>query len=189
MQISHNPLPYEMLLDERKLVDIELLVIHCTELPNLSEARLHGEKILYSSGTGNSGHYYIDVKGHVSCWVKPKRIAHHVKGHNKNSIGIELDNKGRYPDWFHSRKQQPTATYPIIQIEALNQLIGHLEKIIPSLKHIVGHEDLDTTLVSASDRPQIQVRRKIDPGLLFPWDKVMQHTRLTNIGLNAKQYL
>lgn len=186
MLIEHRPLPYESKLTQRSIDPIELLVIHCTELPDLDEARRFGEKVLYPSGTGNSGHYYIDRDGRVECWVKPEYIAHHVKGHNENSIGIELDNLGRYPDWFHSQKQTPQQNYTEHQIKQLIALVQHLESAIPSLKHMVGHEDLDQDMIEASDHPGQQVRRKIDPGPLFPWDVVMPNSRLTNIAHNAK---
>ena len=88
MHIQKQPLPYESKLSGRELAQIELLVIHCTELPDLKVARNYGEVIHYSSGTGNSGHYYIDRDGSVHEWVKPNKIEHHVKGHNQQSIGI-----------------------------------------------------------------------------------------------------
>jgi N-acetylmuramoyl-L-alanine amidase len=48
-----------------------------------------------------------------------------------------------------------------------------LQSEIPSLRHVAGHEDLDTTEVAASDDPTMMVRRKRDPGPLFPWDRVL----------------
>ncbi|MGJ8663551.1 MAG: N-acetylmuramoyl-L-alanine amidase, partial [Marinicella sp.] len=121
-------------------------------------------------------------------WVDPKRIAHHVKGHNKQSIGIELVNTGRYPDWHHSQNQIPTEHYPDVQITGLIKLINHLHKNIPSLKHIAGHEDLDQTMIASSDDDQIKVHRKVDPGVLFPWSMVMTSIQLINIGSTAKKY-
>jgi len=188
VQITTNPLPYESSLDDRSLSDIALLVIHCTELPDLAMAREYGEKVLYPSGTGNSGHYYIDRDGSIHCWVKHEKIAHHVKGHNASSIGIELINLGRYPDWHHSQHQQPTEPYPDKQIDALIALIKHLHSHIPSLQHITGHEDIDQSTIPAVNDPQQMVRRKTDPGPLFPWDFVMKNIQLINIGSHAKYY-
>jgi N-acetylmuramoyl-L-alanine amidase len=188
VEIKVNPLSYEAQLSDREPKDIELLVIHCTELPDLKTAREYGEQIHYESGTGNSGHYYIDRNGHVYQWVKPEKIAHHVKGHNQQSIGIELANHGRYPHWHHSAHQIPDEAYTEDQINSLIRLINHLHQQIPSLKHIAGHEDLDQNLIVASDNSEIKVRRKIDPGPLFPWETVMQNISLINIGSNAKKY-
>ena len=188
MQSAVNPLSYESKLSDRKLSQIELLVIHCTELPDLATARTYGEQIHYESGTGNSGHFYIDRDGSISQWIKPEKIAHHVKGHNQQSIGIELVNKGRYPNWHHSEYQNPNEPYSKAIISSLAALINHLQQNIPTLKHIAGHEDLDNGLISATDNPNLNVRRKIDPGPLFPWDSVMQNISLINIGSHAKNY-
>lgn len=188
MQINHLPLPYENNLEERQLSDIALLVIHCTELPDLAMAREYGEAIHYSSGTGNSGHYYIDRDGSVHCWVSEHRVAHHVQGYNARSIGIELVNRGRYPHWHDSRHQDLTEDYPDQQIDALISLIQHLHANIHSLKHITGHEDLDQRLIPATDDARQSVRRKLDPGPLFPWSYVMKHIQLINIGSHAKYY-
>ncbi len=186
--IQNQPLPYETDLASRSLTQIELLVIHCTELPDIPIARTYGEKIHYASGTGNSGHYYIDKDGTVLRWVKPEKVAHHVKGHNQQSIGIELVNLGRYPDWHHSDQQNCTDPYPAVQIASLIQLTIHLSQLLPNLKHIAGHEDLDKTMISATDDPNTLIQRKIDPGPMFPWSEVMKNIPLINIGSNAKSY-
>jgi N-acetylmuramoyl-L-alanine amidase len=180
-------LPYNQKLESRKLEDIELIVIHCTELPNIETAREYGEKIHYQSGTGNSGHYYISKSGTTYQWVDNNRIAHHVKDHNSRSIGIELDNLGRFPNWHKTNAQLMHEKYSLQQIEALITLIKSLKKHIPSLNYITGHEDLDTRLIQSDNDPEIFIRRKMDPGPLFPWDKVMQQITLINIGSLGKQ--
>jgi hypothetical protein len=106
------PLAYVERLDARPIDAIALVVIHCTELPDLAEARVAGERALYPSGTGNSGHFYIDRDGQVHVWVPLDRVAHHVRGHNAHSVGIELVNRGRYPDWLASGSQQMDEPYP-----------------------------------------------------------------------------
>jgi N-acetylmuramoyl-L-alanine amidase len=188
VNIRQRKLAYNPLLSKRSLADINLIVIHCTELPDLNHAREFGEKVLYDSGTGNSGHFYIDRDGHIEQWVSLERVAHHVKGHNQNSIGIELVNSGRYPHWYHSAHQNPTEHYPEDQITALIKLINHLTGQLSELKHIVGHEDLDQRQVPSDNDKRIMVARKIDPGHLFPWQTIMQNTHLINIGSHAKNY-
>ncbi len=188
MQIKKQPLPYQSKLSNRCLAQVELLVIHCTELPDLATARTYGETIHYQSGTGNSGHYYVDRDGSVYQWIKAEKIAHHVKGHNQQSIGIELVNTGRFPNWHDSQQQTPQEPYSEALINSLIKLINHLHETIPSLIHIAGHEDLDQSMMPATDNHDIQIRRKIDPGPLFPWDLVMKNIRLINIGSNAKKY-
>ena len=175
-------LPYNQLLEKRSVDDIKLIVIHCTELPSLISAREYGEKIHYKSGTGNSGHYYIDKDGKVYQWVENNRIAHHVKGHNKNSIGIEIDNLGRYPNWHRSSSQVMQEKYTKEQINGLVILINKLQKQLPHLQYITGHEDLDKRLIPSENDPELFIRRKMDPGPLFPWEQVMKQTTLINIG-------
>ena len=180
-------LPYNDKLESRNISDIELVVIHCTELPDIQTARIYGEKVHYKSGTGNSGHYYIAKDGNSYQWVENDRVAHHVKGHNKNSIGIELDNIGRYPNWHQTNAQVMYDKYPEIQIKSLIKLLLKLQKDIPSLKYITGHEDLDTRLIQSDNDPEIYIRRKMDPGQMFPWEQVMQQINLINIGTLGKQ--
>lgn len=174
-EIHEDFLPYVMKLEGRHTGSIDLVVIHCTELPDLAMARTFGEKVHYpETGTGNSGHFYIDRDGRIEQWVPLDRIAHHVRGFNPHSIGIELVNKGRYPDWFHSGRQQMKEPYPARQIEALVRLVNHLAERLPELKNIAGHEDLDTALIAAEDAPGTMIRRKLDPGPHFPWAPFMK---------------
>ena len=171
--IHDDPLPYAETLPERAADEVVRVVIHCTELPDLATAREYGEKVVHASGTGNSGHYYIDRDGAIHRYVPGTRIANHVRGHNPYSIGIELVNLGRYPDWQDSRHQQMTEPYPEAQIDALRSLLTHLRGEFPKLREITGHEELDTAMVPASDAPDRQVRRKLDPGPCFPWDAIV----------------
>jgi N-acetylmuramoyl-L-alanine amidase len=171
--IADLPLPYVDRLPERPAAAVTLVVVHCTELPDLATAREYGEKVLYESGAGNSGHYYIDRDGMIQRHVPGTRIAHHVRGRNAESIGIELVNRGRYPDWFASTGQTMTEPYPGEQIDALLALLAQLRQGFPNLRTIAGHEDLDTTRVPASDDPAVMVPRKLDPGPLFPWETIV----------------
>jgi len=173
--IQIRPLPYQDFLQPRSHSEIDLLVVHCTELPDLETARAYGERLLYAdSGTGNSGHFYIDRDGAVEQWVDPERIAHHVRIFNPRSLGIELVNLGRYPHWLHSRHQQMTEHYPGPQITALLTLVARLRSSLPQLRWIAGHADLDPECVAAEDDGTIRIRRKLDPGPLFPWPKVLE---------------
>ena len=179
--IRLHPLPYVDALAPRELAAIDTVVIHCTELPDLPMAREYGERVLYASGTGNSGHYYVDRDGGIHEYVDPARIAHHTRGYNPRSIGIELVNTGRYPHWQDSRRQAMDEAYTDAQIEALIALLGELRSRIPSLTSIAGHEDLDLDEVEASDDPSLKVRRKRDPGPQFPWTRVLQDLPLERL--------
>lgn len=182
MDIQPRLLPYASLLETRTPEEIDLVVVHCTELPDLKAARDYGERIHYpGSGTGHSGHYYIDRNGVVELWVPENRIAHHVRDFNHRSLGIELINAGRYPDWFHSANQVMRESYPDIQIDALLTLLTGLAERLPALRYIAGHEDLDTGTVPASDNPDLTVQRKRDPGERFPWDQVLSQCGLKRL--------
>ena len=176
-----DPLSYEARLDAREAADIDLVVIHCTELPDLALARQYGEREHYASGTGNSGHYYIDRDGAVLQYVAPQRIAHHVRGYNARAVGIELVNTGRYPHWHDSRHQAMDEPYPQAQIDALIALLHRLRAQLPALRLIAGHEDLDTDTTPASDDPQALVPRKRDPGPHFPWARVLEAVDLQRL--------
>lgn len=182
LKITVDLLPYNARLDTRSKEHIRRVVIHCTELPDLTTARQYGERIHYQeSGTGNSGHYYIERDGSVHQWVEPERIAHHVAGHNADSIGIELVNLGRYPDWHHSGHQTMAQAYTAAQIQALIALLIKLTAEFPELGQIMGHQDLDQRKIAASDQPQLEISRKLDPGPLFPWPQVLAASRLIRV--------
>ena len=179
LKIYQHPLPYVQRLENRHEDLIGLVVIHCTELPDLASARQWGEKEIYpNSQTGNSGHFYIDRDGSVEEWVPVTQIAHHVRGFNQQSIGIELVNNGRYPSWFQSNHQQMKEDYPGAQIRGLLALLKHLVTLLPGLQEIAGHEDLDTEMLPSEDHAEIMIRRKIDPGPCFPWQTILDNTLL-----------
>ena len=172
--IHENYLSYASSLESRVLLSIDLVVIHCTELPDLSTARDYGQRIHYpETGTGNSGHYYIERNGRIEQWIPREKIAHHVRDFNERSIGIELDNDGRFPDWFDSRKQVMPEIYPVPQINSLVSLLLHLSNELSCLEWIAGHASLDPSRVPATDNPDLLVYRKRDPGPLFPWQDLL----------------
>ena len=185
------PLPYEPQLAIRPLEQIDLVVIHCTELPDMAMAREYGERVLYpmredgSGGTGNSGHYYIDRNGSIQIFVRPERVANHTHNYNLHSLGIELVNTGRYPDWLDSRHQAMHEPYTEAQIKALINLLTALHADFSNLRWIAGHEDLDTEQVPASDDSKKTVARKRDPGPMFPWSRVLVAVPLHRLGAPA----
>jgi len=177
--IRDHPLEYASRLQTRALDSIDLLVMHCTELPDLATAREFGERVQHADQqTGFSGHFYVDRDGSVHAYVPIDRIAHHTRGCNARSVGIELVNLGRFPDWFDSRRQEMTEPYPSPQIASLLALVGTLRAKLPALRWIAGHEDLDRGCVAASDAPGLQVFRKRDPGPRFPWQEVLGQSGL-----------
>lgn len=63
----------------------------------------------------------------------------------------------------------------------MTALLDQLRRELPALRHIAGHEDLDTAREPASDDPTVSVPRKMDPGPLFPWEAVLRATPLERL--------
>ena len=110
--------------------------------------------------------YLIDGRGSLIRLVDDKDIAWHAgvsfwnsdRSLNKNSIGIEIQNKGE-PSSYEKFKSK--------QIQKLIELILDLKnKYKVSDYHILGHSDISPD-------------RKTDPGYLFPWALLKKN----NIGL------
>jgi len=178
-EIKAQPLPYVDRLEAREAASVDLVVMHCTELPDLATAREFGERVQDPARcTGFSGHFYVDRDGASYRYVPLDRIAHHTRGYNPRSVGIELVNLGRFPDWFDSRRQVMTEPYSARQIEALICLLCDLKSELPNLEFLAGHEDLDQGRVASSDAPGVEVFRKRDPGPLFPWPDVLAGSNL-----------
>ncbi len=177
-----DPLSYVERLAARDPSSVDLVVMHCTELPDLATARTFGEELHYpQTRTGNSGHFYVDRDGTVHQWVDIDRVAHHTRGYNARSVGIELVNTGRWPNWLDAGHQAMDEPYADAQIDALVALLGTLHQTVPSLALIAGHEDLDRDEVPAIDDPAVMVRRKRDPGPRFPWDRVLARVPLQRL--------
>ena len=179
LAIHDWPLPYETRLAARASTAIDLVVIHCTELPDMRLAREYGERIVHAgTQTGNSGHYYIDRDGRTTRFVADTRVAHHTFQYNPRSIGIELVNLGRYPNWNDSRHQNFTEPYTQAQIDALLALLGRLRGEHANLRWIAGHDVLDRRTEPAHDDPTVTLHRRLDPGPLFPWSPVLDSSGL-----------
>ena len=165
--VEEEPVSWWREQPRRSAADVTTVVLHATETPDLAAARLAAE-----NGARVCGHLYIDRDGSVHAFVPLDRVAWHVRGHNTSSIGIELVNRGRYPRHFDSRSQTPTEEFPAAQISALKTVLRELRAAFPELRYLVRHSDLDREEVPADDDPRHRVRRRIDPGPLFPWAEV-----------------
>ena len=143
--------------DERKL-PVNTVVIHYTEMQDKDVAI----ERLCDPEAKVSAHYLIGKCGEVVRLVPEEKRAWHaglsywrgVKDVNSSSIGIELDHPG------HLHGYGP---FPDAQFEALVPLVARIVKRydIPRA-NVVGHSD-------------IAPARKIDPGELFPWDRLAEY--------------
>ena len=131
---------------------VDLLVLHYTELP-LAESLA----ILSDGGRPHrvSAHYVLDEDGTVYRLVPEQRVAWHA-GHswwrgrealNGSSIGIEIVN-------LHGDRHDYPARQVAALIDLCRDIVGRHPAIVP--RNLVGHSD-------------IAPKRKIDPGLRFPW--------------------
>jgi len=136
----------------KKTRNVKFLIIHYTGMKNFQSAvdRLKDPKYEVSS------HYLISRSGKVLELVKPHDIAWHsgvsawrgIKNINKNSVGIELENKGH--DFVYQK-------FSKVQIKNLIILLKKLKKKFQIKNiNIIGHSDVAPS-------------RKKDPGEKFPW--------------------
>jgi len=140
--------------DER----ISMVVLHYTDMPSVDAAIAR----LCDPAAKVSSHYVISEEGEVVRLVPESKRAWHAgrsfwrgkSNVNGASIGIELHNPG------HTCGYRP---FPDAQIEALVPLLHRIVRThdIPRA-NVVGHSDV---------APQ----RKLDPGELFPWDRLAQY--------------
>lgn len=166
--VRERLLPWVDELPRRSLAQVTTVVLHATEEPTLADAR----RLAEASEDRVAGHLYVDRDGGTELWVPLDREARHAAGRNADSVGIELVNRGRHPDHFAATAQDPSEPFPPAQVASLETLLRRLRHDVPSLTTLVRHSDLDRRLVRASDDASRQVRRRIDPGPLFPWDRV-----------------
>lgn len=157
MQIKNKYSP-NFSKNKRKSKDIKFLVIHYTGMQSKIESivRLVDPKFKVSC------HYLIDRQGKILKMVDESRIAWHAgkskwknfNNLNRNSIGIELVNKG----------------HEFGYMKFSNSQVRELIKICLKLKK--KYKIKDSNIVGHSD---IAPLRKLDPGEKFPWQKLKRY--------------
>ena len=137
---------------KRKKQNIKFIIIHYT---GMQSKRASLDRLLNPKYEVNC-HYLIDRKGNVTKIIDEKKIAWHAgkskwknyEDLNKNSIGIELVNRGH---------QFGYQSFTSIQIKKLIKVCLILKKKYKIKRsNILGHSD-------------IAPLRKKDPGEKFPW--------------------
>ena len=147
---------------KRSKNSIKLIVIHYTGMQSEREPL----NKLCNPKSEVSSHYFINRTGKIYRLVEDRYVAWHAgksfwgrfKNLNKNSIGIELVNKGHEFGYTNFKKKQITCLIKICKIL--------IKKYKIKDKNIVGHSD-------------IAPLRKIDPGERFPWKQLAKK----NIGI------
>jgi len=143
--------------DERAL-PITMVVLHYTEMASAEDALAR----LTDAEAKVSAHYLISDAGEVIRLVDEDKRAWHAglsywRGHpdvNSASIGIELDHPGHALGYREFSEAQFDALVPLLA------RIVH-DYNIPRA-NVVGHSD-------------VAPARKIDPGELFPWDRLAEY--------------
>ena len=147
---------------KRTKTSIKFIIIHYTGMQSERESI----KRLCDPKSKVSRHFVINKKGQVYKLVQENRIAWHAgkscwgkyKNLNRNSIGIELVNKGH--DFGYT-------IFPKKQLSSLTKICKKLiKKYKIKKKNVIGHSD-------------VAPLRKIDPGEKFPWEKLANN----NIGI------
>ena len=140
---------------KRSYKSIKFLVIHYTGMQSERESI----KRLCNPKSKVSSHYFIDQNGKIYRLVEDNRIAWHAgkscwgkyKNLNKNSIGIEMINKGHQFGYTNFKKKQLSNLIKICQ--------NLIKKYRIKRQNIIGHSD-------------IAPLRKLDPGEKFPWKRL-----------------
>tara|TARA_Y100000591_G_C21726647_1_gene641709 strand:+ start:271 stop:996 length:726 start_codon:yes stop_codon:yes gene_type:complete len=136
----------------RKNKDIKFIILHYTGM----QSKIVSIKRLLNPKYKVSCHYLIDREGRIIKMVDENKIAWHAgkskwknfSNLNKNSIGIELVNKGH--EFGYER-------FTKVQIKKLVIICKYLKKKYKiKNSNIIGHSD-------------IAPLRKKDPGENFPW--------------------
>ena len=147
---------------KRSIKSIKIIIIHYTGMQSERESIIR----LCSPKTKVSSHFLINQNGKVYRFVQDNQIAWHAgkscwgkyKNLNKNSIGIELVNKGHQFGYTNFKKNQLLSLIKICKIL--------VKKYKIKKRNIIGHSD-------------IAPLRKIDPGEKFPWKQLSKK----NIGI------
>ena len=148
---------YSPNFDQRKRSSksIKLLVIHYTGMQSERESimRLCNPKYKVSSHfvINQNGKIYRLVQDDQTAWHAGKSCWGKYRNLNKNSIGIELVNKGHEFDYTNFKKKQLSSLIKICKIL--------IKKYKIKKRNIVGHSDISPL-------------RKIDPGEKFPWKEL-----------------
>ena len=135
-----------------------MVVLHYTDMPSAEAALTR----LCDPAAKVSAHYVITEEGEVVRLVDESMRAWHAgmsywrgkSNVNGCSIGIELANPG------HTCGYRP---FPDAQIDAL----------VPLLHRIV--QDYDIPRANVVGHSDIAPQRKLDPGELFPWERLAQY--------------
>jgi len=140
---------------KRSRKSIKFIIVHYTGMQSERESLIR----LCNPKSKVSCHYFIRKNGKIlklvddyyTAWHAGKSYWKNYKNLNKNSIGIELANKGHKFGYKNFKKKQLSSLIKISKIL--------IKKYKIKRENIIGHSD-------------IAPLRKNDPGEKFPWRKL-----------------
>lgn len=141
-----------------RALPITMAVLHYTEMKPVETALDR----LTDPEAGVSAHYLITEEGEViqlvpeqqRAWHAGKSLWRGINDVNSASVGIELDHPGHELGYRDFAKAQ-------------------IDALVPLLARIVKQYDIPrANVVAHSD---VAPARKIDPGELFPWDRLAEY--------------
>ena len=140
---------------KRSVNSIKTIIIHYTGMQSERESIIR----LCNPRTKVSSHFVISQSGGIYRLVQDRQIAWHAGKScwgkyinlNKNSIGIELVNRGHKFGYTDFKKRQLSSLVKVCR--------NLIKKYKIKQKNVVGHSDVSPL-------------RKMDPGEKFPWKKL-----------------
>ena len=174
-QIGAQPAVRDVLVrGEPRQGPIKEVIIHATGGPDCDQSRsfrggtLNGIVEHFRRNQGRiSIHYIIGRTGETVRMVPESMVAFHVRGHNANSIGIELVNDGNGIDPFGEPQLDAL-------VDLLREILARHQLDSTALK---SHAELDDSFILCRGE---QIKRKVDPGLAFPWDRIRTALQVKN---------
>jgi N-acetylmuramoyl-L-alanine amidase len=126
---------------------IDKIIIHCSATREGENYTVDTIRSWHVDGRGWSDigyHFYIDLYGEIHKGRDIAKIGAHVKGHNRNSIGI------CYCGGVEADGKTPKDTRLDCQKDALNAVLRTLKAMYPEAK-IHGHRDFSNKACPSFD--------------------------------------
>lgn len=190
-ELSWIPSPHH----RKRIYEVQAIILHFSA--GHGDERSLG-RFFQRSKPIHSSHYGVGRTGGVGQYVSEKRAAQHAGDGvlpadlrrpdqslwtdtvNQRTIGIEVCNRGFASSKFgrprvSGRHRNPRSistsweAYPEVQMEALVELCQDIIARNPSIKYVLGHEDVTNYRTAGGS--------KLDPGPAFLWE----HLRPTGL--------
>jgi len=124
---------------------IRRIFIHCTATPpdwmagHNNQDRLEALRLMHlRRGWSDIGYHYVIMRDGTVMKGRPvEKVGAHVRGHNRDSIGIAL-----MGGWKANANDAFEVHFTPEQDKALRELLRDLKKRFPSIRGILGHNEV-----------------------------------------------